>query len=162
MPTIVPHLWFDTEAEQAAQFYASVFPSSRILGTTRYPEGAPGPTGSVMTVECELDGQRVPPSTARWWSRPVSGFGHPTTSWVVTTACTQRLGSCPDRPGVLRGGGSARGGPRVAGAAARPADLRAQALDTPLQVAGPSPGQGAGADLEGIGTTGPRPRSGAA
>jgi predicted 3-demethylubiquinone-9 3-methyltransferase (glyoxalase superfamily) len=55
---IVPNLWFDTEAEQAAQFYTSVFPSSRVLGTTLYPEGAPGPTGTVMTVDFELDGQR--------------------------------------------------------------------------------------------------------
>jgi len=58
VPTIVPNLWFDTQAEQAAQFYVSVFPDSRIVGSTRYPEGAPGPTGSVMTVEFELDGQR--------------------------------------------------------------------------------------------------------
>jgi predicted 3-demethylubiquinone-9 3-methyltransferase (glyoxalase superfamily) len=55
---IVPNLWFDTEAEQAAQFYVSVFPNSRICSTARYPEGAPGPAGSVMTVEFELDGQR--------------------------------------------------------------------------------------------------------
>ena len=58
MPTIVPNLWFDTEAEQAAAFYCSVFPNSRILSLTRYPEGGPGEPGSVMTVEFELDGQR--------------------------------------------------------------------------------------------------------
>ena len=57
MPKIIPNLWFDSEAEPAAQFYASVFPHSRIISTTRYPEGAPGPAGSVMTVEFELDGQ---------------------------------------------------------------------------------------------------------
>jgi predicted 3-demethylubiquinone-9 3-methyltransferase (glyoxalase superfamily) len=55
---ISPNLWFDTEAEEAAQFYVSVFKSSRIVSTARYPEAAPGPTGSVMTVEFELDGQR--------------------------------------------------------------------------------------------------------
>jgi predicted 3-demethylubiquinone-9 3-methyltransferase (glyoxalase superfamily) len=55
---IVPNLWFDDDAEQAAEFYVSVFPSSRILSTARYPEGAPGPAGTVMTVEWELDGQR--------------------------------------------------------------------------------------------------------
>jgi predicted 3-demethylubiquinone-9 3-methyltransferase (glyoxalase superfamily) len=54
---IVPNLWFDTEAEQAAAFYTSVFPNSRTGGVTRYPEGAAGPTGSVMTVEFSLDGQ---------------------------------------------------------------------------------------------------------
>ena len=58
MRPITPNLWFDTEAEQAAQFYVSVFPDSRIISTARYPEGAPGPTGTVMTVEFELDGQR--------------------------------------------------------------------------------------------------------
>jgi predicted 3-demethylubiquinone-9 3-methyltransferase (glyoxalase superfamily) len=55
---ITPNLWFDRQAEQAAEFYVSIFPNSRILGTTRYPEGAPGPAGEVMTVDFELDGQR--------------------------------------------------------------------------------------------------------
>ena len=58
MRPIVPNLWFDTEAEQAAEFYVSVFPDSRIVSTARYPEGAPGPTGTVMTVEFEINGQR--------------------------------------------------------------------------------------------------------
>ena len=56
---IVPNLWFDKEAEQAAAFYCSVFTNSRILSTARYPEGAPGPAGEVMTVEFELDGQAL-------------------------------------------------------------------------------------------------------
>ena len=55
---IVPNLWFDTEAEAAAEFYTSVFPNSRVLAVARYPEGSPGPAGSVMTVEFELDGVR--------------------------------------------------------------------------------------------------------
>ncbi|MCW2613557.1 MAG: hypothetical protein JWN08_551 [Frankiales bacterium] len=55
---IVPNLWLDTEAEQAAAFYTSVFPSSRVVGTTRYTEAGPGEPGTVMTVEFELDGQR--------------------------------------------------------------------------------------------------------
>ena len=55
---IIPNLWFDVEAEEAANFYVSVFKNSRILNVTRYPEGAPGPAGSVMTVEFELDGHR--------------------------------------------------------------------------------------------------------
>jgi len=58
MRPIVPNLWFDTEAEQAAEFYVSVFPDSRIVSRALYPEGAPGPAGTVMTVEFELDGQR--------------------------------------------------------------------------------------------------------
>ena len=58
MSPIIPNLWFDTEAEQAAEFYTSVFPNSRILSRALYPEGSPGPVGTVMTVEFELDGQR--------------------------------------------------------------------------------------------------------
>jgi len=59
MPKITPFLWFDTQAEEAAKFYASVFPNSKILKTARYGEAGPGPKGSVMTVEFELDGQRM-------------------------------------------------------------------------------------------------------
>ena len=55
---IIPNLWFDGNAEAAAEFYTSVFPSSRIVGTTHYTDAGPGPAGSVMTVEFELDGQR--------------------------------------------------------------------------------------------------------
>ena len=55
---IAPNLWFDTEAEEAADFYTSVFEDSRIVSVARYPKNAPGPAGTVMTVEFELDGQR--------------------------------------------------------------------------------------------------------
>jgi predicted 3-demethylubiquinone-9 3-methyltransferase (glyoxalase superfamily) len=55
---IIPNLWFDTEAEEAAELYTSVFKNSRIVGLTHYPEGAPREAGMVMTVEFELDGQR--------------------------------------------------------------------------------------------------------
>ena len=55
---IVPNLWFDTEAEEAAGFYTSVFRNSRIVNVTRYTEAGPRPAGMVMTVEFELDGQR--------------------------------------------------------------------------------------------------------
>jgi predicted 3-demethylubiquinone-9 3-methyltransferase (glyoxalase superfamily) len=55
---IVPNLWFDTEAEEAAEFYCSVFENSRILFKTHYPEGAPREAGMVMTVEWELNGNR--------------------------------------------------------------------------------------------------------
>ena len=59
MQKITPFLWFDTQAEEAAKFYASVFPNSKILKTARYGEAGPGPKGSVMTVEFELAGQRM-------------------------------------------------------------------------------------------------------
>jgi predicted 3-demethylubiquinone-9 3-methyltransferase (glyoxalase superfamily) len=55
---IIPNLWFDTEAEEAADFYATVFPNSRVVMKTHYPEDAPREAGMVMTVEFELDGQR--------------------------------------------------------------------------------------------------------
>jgi predicted 3-demethylubiquinone-9 3-methyltransferase (glyoxalase superfamily) len=56
-PKIIPNLWFDLEAEAAADFYVSVFPNSRVTGKTHYPEDAPREAGTVMTVEWELDGQ---------------------------------------------------------------------------------------------------------
>ena len=55
---ITPNLWFDTEAEEAAAFYISVFPNSRIVNVARYTEAGPRPAGMVLTVEFELDGQR--------------------------------------------------------------------------------------------------------
>jgi predicted 3-demethylubiquinone-9 3-methyltransferase (glyoxalase superfamily) len=55
---IIPNLWFDTEAEEAAAFYLSVFPNSRIRKVSHYGEGGPRPAGMVMAVEFELDGQR--------------------------------------------------------------------------------------------------------
>ena len=56
--SVTPFLWFDKEAEDAANFYVSVFKNSRILSLARYSEVGPGPAGSVMVVEFELDGQR--------------------------------------------------------------------------------------------------------
>jgi predicted 3-demethylubiquinone-9 3-methyltransferase (glyoxalase superfamily) len=58
MQKIVPNLWFDTEAEEAADFYVSVFENARILNVTHYTEAAPRQAGMVMTVEWELEGQR--------------------------------------------------------------------------------------------------------
>ncbi len=55
---ITPNLWFDKQAEEAAEFYCSVFKNSRVISKALYPEGSPGEAGTVMTVEWELDGQR--------------------------------------------------------------------------------------------------------
>jgi predicted 3-demethylubiquinone-9 3-methyltransferase (glyoxalase superfamily) len=55
---IVPNLWFDTEAEEAAEFYTSIFDDSRIVNVTRYTEAGPREAGMVMTVEFEIEGQR--------------------------------------------------------------------------------------------------------
>jgi predicted 3-demethylubiquinone-9 3-methyltransferase (glyoxalase superfamily) len=54
---ITPFLWFDTQAEEAAGFYCSMFPNSRLGKIHRYCEGGMGPPGSVMTIEFTLDGQ---------------------------------------------------------------------------------------------------------
>ena len=58
MPRIIPNLWFDGQAEEAADFYCSVFPDSKVVQVARYPEGAPGPAGTDTTVQCEPDGHR--------------------------------------------------------------------------------------------------------
>lgn len=57
MPKITPFLWFDGQAEEAAQFYTSIFENSKIEGVTRYGDVGPGPKGTVMTVAFQLDGQ---------------------------------------------------------------------------------------------------------
>ncbi len=57
MQKITPSLWFDTQSEEAANFYVSVFKNSRILNVSRYGEAGPRPAGMVMTVAFELDGQ---------------------------------------------------------------------------------------------------------
>jgi predicted 3-demethylubiquinone-9 3-methyltransferase (glyoxalase superfamily) len=57
MPNITPFLWFAGQAEEAADFYVSIFKNSKITDVKRYGEAGPGPEGSVMTLEFELDGQ---------------------------------------------------------------------------------------------------------
>jgi predicted 3-demethylubiquinone-9 3-methyltransferase (glyoxalase superfamily) len=57
MPSITPFLWFSGQAEEAAEFYAATFKNSKITDVSRYGEAGPGPAGSVMTIEFELDGQ---------------------------------------------------------------------------------------------------------
>jgi predicted 3-demethylubiquinone-9 3-methyltransferase (glyoxalase superfamily) len=54
---ISPFLWFDQQAEEAAEFYVSIFPNSSIGKITRYTDAGPGPKGSAMTVPFQLDGQ---------------------------------------------------------------------------------------------------------
>jgi predicted 3-demethylubiquinone-9 3-methyltransferase (glyoxalase superfamily) len=53
---ITPFLWFDHQAEEAARFYASIFPNSKVVKVVRYGSAGPGPAGSVMTVAFELEG----------------------------------------------------------------------------------------------------------
>lgn len=58
MQKITPFLWFDHQAEEAARFYTSIFKNSKILAVSRYGETGPGPKGSVMTVQFQLEGQQ--------------------------------------------------------------------------------------------------------
>ncbi len=58
MPRLTTCLWFDDQAEEAAKFYCSIFPNSRITDVRRYGDAGPGPKGQVMSVAWELDGHR--------------------------------------------------------------------------------------------------------
>jgi predicted 3-demethylubiquinone-9 3-methyltransferase (glyoxalase superfamily) len=57
MQAITPFLWFDSQAEEAARYYCSIFDDSEMGETSRYPENTPGPAGTVMTVQFVLKGQ---------------------------------------------------------------------------------------------------------
>ncbi len=56
-PKITPFLWFDAQAEEAANFYVSIFKNSKIISVSRYGDAGPGPKGTAMTVAFQLDGQ---------------------------------------------------------------------------------------------------------
>ncbi len=58
MQKITPFLWFDGKAEEAMNFYVSVFKNSKVLSVSRYGDAGPGPKGSVMSATFELDGQQ--------------------------------------------------------------------------------------------------------
>ena len=58
MQKITPCLWFNTQSEEEAHFYTTVFENSRIVEVARYGAAGPGPEGTVMTVTFELDGQK--------------------------------------------------------------------------------------------------------
>ena len=57
MQKITPFLWFDDKAEEAANFYVSIFKNSKLVGVTRYGEAGPGLKGTVMTAKFQLEGQ---------------------------------------------------------------------------------------------------------
>jgi predicted 3-demethylubiquinone-9 3-methyltransferase (glyoxalase superfamily) len=59
MPRITPFLWFDHQAEEAANFYVSLFKNSKVTNVSRYGDGAPRPKGTAMMVNLEIDGQQV-------------------------------------------------------------------------------------------------------
>jgi predicted 3-demethylubiquinone-9 3-methyltransferase (glyoxalase superfamily) len=57
MQKIIPFLWFDGQADEAANFYTSIFKRSKISSVTRYGDAGPGPKGSIMSAVFELEGQ---------------------------------------------------------------------------------------------------------
>jgi predicted 3-demethylubiquinone-9 3-methyltransferase (glyoxalase superfamily) len=57
MPKLTPFLWFDNQAEEAMNFYVSIFKNSKVGSVTRYGEAGPGPKGTVMSATFQLDGQ---------------------------------------------------------------------------------------------------------
>ena len=57
MQKITPFLWYDTQAEEAANFYTSIFANSKVTGVTRYGDAGPGPKGTAMSVTFQLEGQ---------------------------------------------------------------------------------------------------------
>ena len=59
MPQITPFLWFDNNAEEAMNFYVSIFKNSKVLNVTRYGDGGPGPKDTVMSCTFELNGQTI-------------------------------------------------------------------------------------------------------
>jgi len=64
MPRITPNLWFDTQGEEAAEFYVSVFPNSKITNVTHYGDAGPRPAGTVLTVDFGSTARSTRPSTA--------------------------------------------------------------------------------------------------
>ena len=58
MQKITPFLWFDNNAEEAANFYVSIFKNSKVLSVSRYGDAGPGPKGTVMVAEFQIDGQK--------------------------------------------------------------------------------------------------------
>ena len=58
MQKITPFLWYDNQAEEAANFYVSIFKNSKVLSVSRYGDAGPGPKGSVMVASFELEGQK--------------------------------------------------------------------------------------------------------
>jgi predicted 3-demethylubiquinone-9 3-methyltransferase (glyoxalase superfamily) len=109
MQKITPCLWFDTEGEEAAQLYTSVFPSSKIGRIARYGSAGPRPEGKVMTVSFELGGQEFlavngGPEYAYWSKLSEGGEEGPCgwlkdrcgVSWQIVPTALPRLPGDPD------------------------------------------------------------------
>jgi predicted 3-demethylubiquinone-9 3-methyltransferase (glyoxalase superfamily) len=97
MQKITPFLWFDGRAEEAAEFYVSIFRDAKVTALTRYGEAGPGPKGSVMTAVFEIEGQRF---------IALNGGPHfsftPAISFVVSCATQEEIDWYSDK--LLEGG----------------------------------------------------------
>src|SRR5262249_62099046 len=93
MPKTTPCLWFDTEGEDAAKLYTSVFPNSRIVEIARYGSAGPRPEGTVMTVSFELDGAPF----LGLYGGPEDTFSQ-ASSFQLDSAAQAEPDHCCDRP----------------------------------------------------------------
>lgn len=93
MQTITPFLWFNDQAEEAVNFYVSIFRNSKVVTITRYGDAGPGPKGSVMTAAFDLNGQRFialnggPTSPSRPRCRSSSTATRRKSSTCIGTSC---------------------------------------------------------------------------
>jgi predicted 3-demethylubiquinone-9 3-methyltransferase (glyoxalase superfamily) len=102
MQKITPFLWFDSNAEEATNFYVSVFKNSRILNIARYGDAGPRPKGTVMTVNFQLEGQDF---------MALNGGPHYTFSPAISFFV-----SCERRPRLMSYGRSSRPADRMCNA----------------------------------------------
>ena len=102
MQRITPFLWFDTEAEEAAKLYVSLFPNSRIGKVTRYGEAGREvhgrPAGSVMTMEFELEGQKFTALNGGPLFKPNEAVSFPRNRTAAWRAGCCRSRRCSHRP----------------------------------------------------------------
>jgi predicted 3-demethylubiquinone-9 3-methyltransferase (glyoxalase superfamily) len=94
MPKIMPYLWFATEAEDAAKFYVSTFKNSKMGNVSRYTKAGPGPVGSAMTVEFNLDGREL---MALNGGEPPSSQGQPPISLLANCDTQEEVDALWDR-----------------------------------------------------------------
>ncbi|MCW2810620.1 MAG: 3-demethylubiquinone-9 3-methyltransferase [Friedmanniella sp.] len=99
MQKITPFLWFDDNAEEAAEFYTSLFPDAEIVETARLGEGGPGPAGQVLTIGLRLAGMEL--------TFLNGGPGHPFTDAIsLVIRCADQAEVDHYWDGLLAGGGT--------------------------------------------------------
>ncbi|GGF34616.1 VOC family protein [Subtercola lobariae] len=107
MQAISPFLWFDTQAEEAAEFYVSIFDNSRIQSVSRYPEGSPYPAGTAMVASFVLDGvefQAINAGPQFTFSEAISFYVHAETQEKIDYLWNSLIsgGGAPSQCGWLK------------------------------------------------------------